>query len=127
MVIFYVLDYPVICSSGNVLRSFEEEGKGIYRWLNGVQIPGWCEAYTRGCPVRSGVIVAGSSEGLNRPRVELLDVPKIDQKQLPDLILPSALVAMAWDSADNSLVVVGGVKYEEPYALCRANSSKTLG
>ena len=100
-----------------MLRSFEEEGKGKYRWLNGVQVPGWCETYTRGCPVRSGVIVAGSSEGLNRPRVELLDVPKIDQKQLPDLILPSALVAMAWDSADNSLVVVGGVKYEKPCAL----------
>ena len=109
----------MICSSGNVLRSFKkgkEEEK--HRWVNGVQVPGWCNAHTRGCPVGSGVIVVGSSEGLDYLEVQLLDVPNIDQKKLPDLVLPSSCVALTWDSADNSLVLVGCVKFKEgPFLL----------
>ena len=104
----------MICSSGNVLRSFKKEKEEEkYRWVNGVQVPGWCNAHTRGCHVGSGVIVVGSSEGLDYPEVQLLDVPNVDQKKLPDLVLPSSCVALTWDSADNSLVVVGCVKYME--------------
>ena len=108
----FIPDCVVIYSKKHELFKEFQTTTVTERWIPKMEAPTWPNINTRGCPLQSGMIVAGSVFPEHSQKVELLDTNYDGPKQLPQLWFPSACVGMAWNENDNSLILAGGDQFK---------------
>ena len=103
----------IYSTTDEVFKSFQQDS-GPWRSLGKEYNLSWHDIKTRGCHLKNEVLAAGAAENGSCEKVQLLNIlDKGSVKDLPNLLYGSACAGMAWDRADNSVVLAGGDQRKE--------------